>query len=99
VTAGDTVTYQSDGVIQMSTNPDDRATPNGSVTGRNAKNSPRPDQRAGVLLLRIGSGPVMALGANASFTAQSTGELLLGVNDDHFPDNAGEYAVTLSVQR
>jgi hypothetical protein len=93
------VTYQADGAIQMSTNPDDRATPNGSVGGRNAKNSPRPDQRAGVLLVRIGGGPVTALGATGSFTAQYSGELVLGVNDDHFPDNTGEYNVSLTVQR
>jgi Ca2+-binding EF-hand superfamily protein len=99
VNAGDIVTYQADGVIQMSTNPDDRATPNGSVSGRNATNAPRPDQRAGILLARVGGGPVIALGANASFTAQTSGELLLGVNDDHFPDNSGEFDVSLSIQR
>jgi Ca2+-binding EF-hand superfamily protein len=98
VTAGDIVTLQADGNIQMSTNIEDRATPAGSVTGRNAQNSPRPDQRAGGLLARVGNSPVAFIGDNGSFVAQNSGELLLGINDDHFPDNSGAYRVSLTVQ-
>jgi Ca2+-binding EF-hand superfamily protein len=99
VTAGDVITFRADGMIQMSTNPDDRATPMGSISGRNATNSPRPDQRAGGLLLRIGNGPVQFVGEGGSYTAPVSGQLHLGVNDDHFPDNTGTYRVALSIQQ
>jgi Ca2+-binding EF-hand superfamily protein len=99
VTAGDVVTYQAEGDIQMSTNVQDRATPAGSITGRTANNAPRPDQKAGGLLARVGGSAIAFLGANGSFVAQNSGELLLGINDDHFPDNSGEYRVLLSVQQ
>jgi hypothetical protein len=98
VNAGDVVTMQADGNIQMSTNTEDRATPAGSVTGRSAQNSPRPDQRAGGLLARVGGSPVVFVGDNGSFVAQNSGELLLGINDDHFPDNSGAYRVSLAIQ-
>jgi Ca2+-binding EF-hand superfamily protein len=94
--AGEVVTYRASGTIQMSTNSEDRATPAGALSGRTARNSPRPDQRAGVLLFRVGNGPVGVLGENGSFTAPTSGELYLGVNDDHFPDNTGEYQVVVS---
>ena len=96
VNAGDVVTYRASGTIQMSTNTEDRATPAGALNGRNARNSPRPDQRAGALVFRVGNSGVGVLGENGSFTAPTSGELYLGVNDDHFPDNSGEYQVVLS---
>ena len=99
VTPGDLVTYRSEGTIQMSTNVNDRATANGSVTGRMANNSPRPDQRAGGMLLRVGDAPVTFAGESGSFAAQNNGELHFGVNDDHFPDNTGSYRVWVSVTR
>jgi Ca2+-binding EF-hand superfamily protein len=99
VNAGDMVTYRARGNTQLSTNPDDRATPAGSVTGRAANNAPRPDQKAGGLLIRIGNGSIGFLGTNGSFTAQNSGEILLGVNDDHFDDNSGGYQVALQVRR
>jgi Ca2+-binding EF-hand superfamily protein len=99
VNAGDVVTYQAHGDIQMSTNIEDRATPAGSLSGRNARNSPRPDQKAGGLLLRVGGSSVAFLGENGSFTSQNNGEVVLGINDDHFPDNSGEYRVTLTIHQ
>jgi Ca2+-binding EF-hand superfamily protein len=99
VTPGDLVTYRAEGSIQMSDSVNDRATANGSISGRTAKSSPRPDQRAGGLLLRIENAPVTFAGESGSFTAQNSGQLYLGVNDDHFPDNTGTYRVWVSVTR
>ena len=99
VSQGQVVTYRAEGGIQMSDNAEDRATPAGAISGRTARNAPRPDQKAGGLLLRVGGGPVVFLGSNGSTTIQNSGELQLGVNDDHFPDNSGEYYVTLSIRR
>ena len=95
--AGDVVTYRSAGTIQMSTDANDRATAAGAFSGRTARNAPRPDQKAGGLLLRVGNGPVAFVGENGSFTAQQSGRVYLGVNDDHLPDNTGEYRVLLSI--
>ena len=66
------------------------------ISGRTASNAPRPDRRAGALLFRVGDGPVGEFGEQGSFTSPTSGELYLGVNDDHFPDNAGGYQVVLS---
>ena len=96
VNAGDVVSFRADGTIQMTTGVDDRATPSGSLSGRTAANAPRPDIRAGTLLVRIGNS-VEAYGANGSFTARRSGELFLGVNDDHVLDNSGHYRVFVSV--
>jgi Ca2+-binding EF-hand superfamily protein len=98
VNAGDVVSFRADGTITMMTGTEDRATPAGSVTGRTARNSPRPDQRAGTLLVRIGDSDIEAVGANGTFTARSSGRLYFGINDDHFPDNSGEYRVMASVR-
>jgi hypothetical protein len=99
VDVGDVVTYRAQGNIQLSTGGDDRATPAGSLSGRNARNSPRPDQKAGGLLIRVGNASVGFLGDSGSFTAQNSGEVFLGVNDDHFEDNSGEYRVMLSIRQ
>jgi EF-hand domain pair/EF hand len=99
VNAGDVVRVRAQGTIQMSTDPNDRATPAGALSGRNASNSPRPDQSAGGLLVRIDNGGVEFVGANGSFRAQNNGRLYFGVNDDHFPDNGGEYRVWVSIDR
>jgi len=99
VNAGDLVAYQATGTIQMSTDYNDRATANGAYSGRTASNSPRPDQKAGGLLMRIDDSPVTFMGESGSFTAQRSGHLFIGVNDDHFPDNSGEYRVSVSVTR
>jgi Ca2+-binding EF-hand superfamily protein len=96
VNAGDFVSFRADGTIQMTTGTDDRATPSGSLSGRTASNAPRPDIRAGTLLVRIGNG-IEAYGANGSFTARRSGQLFFGVNDDHVLDNSGQYRVFVSV--
>jgi Ca2+-binding EF-hand superfamily protein len=98
VNAGDLVTFRADGSSQLRTGTNDPATPAGSLTGRNASNSPRPDRPAGALLVRVGN-TIEAVGASGSFTARSSGRVFLGVNDDHFADNSGEYRVFITTSR
>src|SRR5687768_920209 len=53
-----------------------------------------------VLLARIGNGPVLEAGARAQFQAggrNGSGELLLGINDDHVDDNMGSWTVQVRV--
>jgi Ca2+-binding EF-hand superfamily protein len=97
VRPGDIVTFRAQGTIQMTTGADDRATPAGSLTGRTAPNSPRPELGAGTLLVRIGNGGVAAAGASGTLRARDSGRLYLGVNDDHVADNNGEYRVQISI--
>jgi hypothetical protein len=79
--------------------PTDAATPAGSTTGRNAPDSPLPSRPAGGLLIRIGNSDPIFLGANSgSIEAPMTGRIYFGVNDDHLPDNAGEFRVVVSVR-
>ena len=98
VRVGERVNLNATGSIQMSTgDPNDIATPAGSRTGRKAVNAIFRDQSAGMLIGRIGNGAPFLIGANGQFTASGTGQLYLGVNDDHLLDNSGEYVVTIDV--
>lgn len=96
VRAGETLTMDVSGTIQMSDNPQDAATPAGSSTGRRAPDAPVLNQLAGGLIARIDDyGPIF-VGGRRSFIAPVSGRLYFGVNDDHLPDNRGEFVVTLS---
>jgi Ca2+-binding EF-hand superfamily protein len=100
VRAGDTVTISADGSIVMSTtDPNDTATPAGSRTGRRADASPLPLAPAGALIARIGNSAPILVGNRDTLRTPVSGRLYLGVNDDHLPDNSGEYRATITVQR
>jgi Ca2+-binding EF-hand superfamily protein len=98
VRAGDTLTINASGSIQMSDNAQDTATPAGSTSGRRAPDAPILNQPAGALLARIGDyGPIF-VGDRRTLRAPVTGRLYFGVNDDHLDDNTGEFVVVVSVQ-
>jgi hypothetical protein len=98
VRAGDVITFNASGTITMSDDTGDTATPAGSTRGRTAPDAPVLGQKAGGLLARIGwSGPTF-IGSRGTWTAPVSGRLYLGVNDDHLPDNRGEFTVTVGVQ-
>jgi hypothetical protein len=98
VRAGDVITFQSNGSIVMSDNQADTAGPAGSTSGRLAPDAPILHQLAGGLLARIGNyGPIW-VGDRRTLTAPVSGRLYLGVNDDHLPDNRGEFTVIVGVQ-
>lgn len=98
VRAGDTITFEASGSIVMSDNADDVAMPAGSRNGRRAPDAPILNQLAGGLLARIGTyGPIW-IGDRRTLTAPVSGRLYLGVNDDHLPDNRGEFIVVVGTQ-
>jgi Ca2+-binding EF-hand superfamily protein len=98
VRAGDILTFNASGTITMSDNPADTSVPAGATTGRRAPDAPILNQLAGGLIARIdGYGPIW-IGNRTTLTAPVSGRLYLGVNDDHLPDNNGEYVVTVGVQ-
>ena len=97
VRAGDTLTIDVTGTIQMSDNAQDTATSAGSRTGRRAPDAPVLNQLAGGLIARIDDyGPIF-VGDRRSFTAPVTGRLYFGVNDDHLADNRGEFVVNIGL--
>lgn len=99
VRAGDVVTLRSSGQIQLSDNPSDVANPAGALSRRTAPDAPISGVLAGALIAKIGSYAQIALGDQSRITAPVSGRLYLGVNDDHLPDNRGEFVVSVGVDR
>lgn len=97
VRAGDVITFDASGQIEMS-DPTDTATPAGSTRGRTAPDAPVLGQKAGGLLAKIGEYRPAFIGDRTTWTAPVSGRLYLGVNDDHLPDNSGEFIVNVGVQ-
>ena len=93
VRAGDVLSFRADGQIQMSTNPEDIATPAGARSGRKAPDAPIASAVAGALIARFGDSAPVLIANRGTFTAPVSGRLYLGVNDDHLLDNQGEYRV------
>lgn len=98
VRAGDTLTFDASGSITMSDDNNDTASAAGSTRNRKAPDAPVLDQLAGGLIMRIdGYGPIF-IGNRKTLTAPASGRVYLGVNDDHLPDNRGEFVVTIGVR-
>jgi len=96
VRKGETIRFNATGEIQLSGDSNDVATPFGSKSGRKASNSPLPNVLAGALIGRIGAnGQPFAIGSGVSVPMPEAGQLFLGVNDDGFDDNRGEFRVEM----
>ena len=98
VRVGDVITFNTSGQIQLSDNVQDVARPAGSLSGRTAADAPLSGVLAGALIGKIGNYNPMGIGSQGSITAPVAGRLYLGVNDDHLPDNRGEFTVQVGVQ-
>jgi Ca2+-binding EF-hand superfamily protein len=98
VRAGDVITFNASGTITMSDDTGDTASPAGSTRGRRAPDAPVLNQLAGGLLASIGGWSPTFIGSRGSWTTPVSGRLYLGVNDDHLPDNRGEFVVQVGVQ-
>jgi hypothetical protein len=95
VRAGDSVTFDADGTIQMSGERDDTASPAGS---RRAADALVRNASAGTLIARIGNGAPFAVGDRRAISrAPASGRLYLGVNDDYLGDNEGEFRVSVTI--
>ncbi|OFW17414.1 MAG: hypothetical protein A3F70_10515 [Acidobacteria bacterium RIFCSPLOWO2_12_FULL_67_14] len=98
VSRGDVITFDVSGTIQLSTDSNDVAGPAGARSGRLAPNAPLRNQAAGALIGRIGSSGAFGIGNQRSVRAPASGRLYLGINDDHLPDNTGEFNVMVVVE-
>jgi hypothetical protein len=94
---GDVVRIDSAGTVQLSVDAADTSSPGGAGSGRRAPSAPLPDRPAGGLIARIGTGAPLFVGADSTLRANATGQLYLGVNDDHLSDNRGEFRVKVAV--
>jgi Ca2+-binding EF-hand superfamily protein len=98
VREGDMVTFEAQGTARLSADPNDIAGPGGARSGRRAPDAPLRQQTAGALIARIGESTLVFVGDRRSIRAPASGRLYLGLNDDHFGDNTGEFRVTVTVQ-
>jgi hypothetical protein len=94
VKKGQRVTFTTTGEVQLSDNAADVANANGAKDGRLAANSPVRQAAAGALIARVGNGAAFPIGLNnAPVTMPANGVLYLGINDDGFDDNRGNFQV------
>jgi Ca2+-binding EF-hand superfamily protein len=95
VRAGEQLTFEATGTIQLSGDRADVADPAGARSGRMAPSAPVSGRPAGALIARVGNSDALALGPRLTLRVPHDGRLYLGVNDDHLPDNSGEFRVTI----
>jgi hypothetical protein len=96
VTRGQGLRFEPSGEIRLSFNGDDRATAAGAASFRFADKAPIPTIPAGALIGRVGNGRPFSIGDTAeAFQMPADGRLYLGVNDDHVPDNSGNFVVRI----
>jgi hypothetical protein len=97
VRRNDSYSINANGEVQLSGDANDIATPFGSKSGRKAANAPLPNALAGALIGRIGpNGQPFAIGSGVTIRMPGDGQLFLGINDDGFDDNRGEFRVDIS---
>jgi hypothetical protein len=96
VRRGEVLAINATGEVQLSGDTNDVATPFGAKSGRKATGAPLPNALAGALIGRIGAnGQPFAIGSGVQVPMPAAGQLFLGVNDDGFEDNQGEFRVDI----
>jgi hypothetical protein len=97
VKKGQRINFTITGQVQLSDDTNDVADANGAKSGRKIANGLIPNGPAGALVGKIGTnGAAFPLGAAPFIMAPADGMLFLGVNDDGFADNRGNYQVVIS---
>ncbi len=95
VRAGDMIAFSVRGRIATTTGAD-LVGPDGSPNSR-SQSYPVPAMGVGGLIAKVGNSAPFPIGGNREpIRMPASGILMLGVNDDHFPDNSGSFYVTLS---
>jgi hypothetical protein len=99
VREGDMLRIDSSGTVQLSSDPADNGGPGGVASGRRAPSAPLASRVAGALIARVGESAPLFVGNERTFRAPTSGQLYLGVNDDHLADNRGEFHVRVAADR
>jgi len=95
VRRGQAVQFSSSGEVRLSADAADTSQVPGRENRRGVKYT-LPSTLGGALIGRVGNGQPFGIGDQTSVPMPGSGELFLGVNDDEFSDNSGEYSVTVS---
>jgi hypothetical protein len=96
VTKGQWLRFEPSGEARMNLSGDDVATAAGVRNFRLAPNSQIPTIPVGALIGRVNNGQPFSIGdTTQAFQMPANGRLFLGVNDDHLPDNSGNYVVKI----
>lgn len=98
VREGDLVTINASGQVRLGVDADDMATPGGSSKRRYASNAVLPASLAGALIARVGDGAPFLVGSQTRVRMPASGPLFLGINDDGFADNAGQFDVLVNAR-
>jgi len=94
VQRGQRLRFESSGEIRLSFNLQDISTTAGAKSHVAAETAPVPSSPAGTLIGRVNSGKPFSIGDTIdALQMPATGTLFLGINDDHVPDNSGNYVV------
>ena len=100
VRQGQRVTFNGSGEIQLSADRNDVAGVAGSRTGRTSPNAPIPGALAGALIGRVGNSRPFGIGDQTiALGMPASGQLWLGINDDHCGDNRGQFKVQINILR
>jgi hypothetical protein len=93
VRRGDRIAFNASGEITVA--PGANAGPGGNTSVAHG-NYPVPSAAVGALIGKVGNGSPFAIGANAAAMAMpANGRLYIGVNDDYYGDNSGNFAVSV----
>ena len=94
VKRGQWMRFEPSGEVRLSFNGDDVATAAGAKSYRFAEKAPIPTIPAGALIGKVNNSKPFSIGNTTNaFQMPANGTLFLGVNDDHVPDNSGNYVV------
>jgi hypothetical protein len=96
VRRGEVLSFNTTGEIQLSGDANDVAISAGAKSQRYAANAPLPRAFAGALIARIGNSAPFPIGNQTTVTMPAAGQLFLGINDDGFEDNVGEFRVEIT---
>jgi hypothetical protein len=96
VRRGEIVTFDTTGEIRVGPGGDDVARAAGVLGGRTAAGTPIPQSIVGALIGRIGNSAPFGIGNQTSVPMPASGILYLGVNDNNFDDNSGEFRVQIT---
>jgi Ca2+-binding EF-hand superfamily protein len=95
VRVGDMVSINANGQIRVARD-GGLMTAAGIESGR-TEGATMPNARVGGLVARFGNSPPVFIGESRTFRAPRAGRLYLGVNDNYFDDNTGQFDVTVDV--
>jgi len=91
VNRGERLRITANGQIKYGAANEASATPAGS--NERSPENPVPNASTGTLIARIGNGQPFVVGSQTEIQAPASGQLFLGINDTHLPDNSGSYQV------